>query len=375
MSSLINSQNARILLEIDSEILKKNIKAIQQKIIPSKVMAVVKANAYGLGIENIAPICFEEGILDFGIAEVKESFFLRKRFQDKINIYVLGSVFEEEMEDLVTQDIIIPIDRIGLAKTINDVAQKQNKIASVQILIDSGMGRLGCLPKDFVALLETIEALSHLDLVGIYSHLSNANQTNDPYTQEQITTFDNLIKNTPSNSSLSLHLANSDGINNYSQSYYDMVRTGINLYGVFDLKGKQAYSLEPTLTLKTHLIAKRKLPKGHGVGYGVTYKLPQEATVGTLPIGYADGSPMALGNKGEVLIRGKRCRIIGRVSMDYITVDLTPVSDECQVNDEVILLGKRKEEQITVEDWAKIKNTHPYDILCGLGERVKKILV
>ncbi len=169
-----------------------------------------------------------------------------------------------------------------------------------------------------------------------------------------------------------LHMANSDAINNFPEAYFDMVRTGINLYGVFELQGRQAYALKPTLTLKTTLLARRRLPAGHSVGYGCTHTLFENTWVGTVPAGYADGLPLAASNSGWVLIRGKRCPIIGRVSMDYITVNLNGCP-RAAVGDEVVMVGQSGSEFITVEDWARVKQTHPYEIICSLGPRVQRL--
>jgi alanine racemase len=169
-----------------------------------------------------------------------------------------------------------------------------------------------------------------------------------------------------------VHLANSDGINNFPDAYFNMVRTGINLYGVFDLLGFQAYKLSPSLTLKSTLLERRLLPAGFTIGYGGTHALFRDTWVGTLPAGYADGVPLAASNSGYVLIRGQACPIIGRVSMDYLTVDLTPCP-KAQVGDEVVLVGRSGKREFTIEDWARIKQTHPYDIICSLGQRVERV--
>jgi alanine racemase len=169
-------------------------------------------------------------------------------------------------------------------------------------------------------------------------------------------------------------MANSDGINNFPSSYADLVRTGINLYGVFDLKGKQAYPLAPSLTLKTTLLARRRLKAGHSIGYGCTHTLSKDTWVGTVPAGYADGIPLAASNSFFVLIAGKRCPIIGRVSMDYITIDLSACPN-ARVGDLVVLVGESGRASISIEDWARVKQTHPYEIICSLGPRVERVFV
>jgi alanine racemase len=150
-----------------------------------------------------------------------------------------------------------------------------------------------------------------------------------------------------------------------------LVRTGINLYGVFDLLGHRAYRLRPSLTWTSRLIARRKLEKGASIGYGCTHILKKATWVGTIPAGYADGIPLAASSKGHVLIRGVRCPILGRVSMDYLTIDLSPVP-KAKKGDSVVLVGRSGQQEITVEDWARLKGTHPYDIICSLGARVQR---
>jgi alanine racemase len=167
-------------------------------------------------------------------------------------------------------------------------------------------------------------------------------------------------------------MANSDGINNFPDSYFNLVRTGINLYGVFDLPGFRVYRLAPCLSLKSRLIARRRLPAGTTIGYGCTHVLSRNAWVGTVPAGYADGVPLAASNSGFVLIRGRACPIIGRISMDYLTVDLAPCPS-ARVGDAVVLVGKSGTRAVTIEDWARLKHTHPYDIICSLGKRVERL--
>jgi alanine racemase len=195
-------------------------------------------------------------------------------------------------------------------------------------------------------------------------------------TEGQIEKFLNLLENLSSKgiSFSKIHIANSDAINNFPMTYhtpFNYVRTGINIYGSFDNEGQRILNLEPILTLKTKLAAVRTLPAGMTLGYGCTYKLMKDTRVGTIAAGYADGLPLALSNRGYVIINGSLCPVLGRVSMDYTTVSLEDAPD-AKIGDEVICLGGEGPRSISVDDWAQIKGTHAYEIICSFGTRVAR---
>ncbi len=365
---MIKNAPSRVWIEIDLKKIEKNFKTISKTVYPAKVMAVLKANAYGLGIYPIANRLKKAGLSRIGVAEIKESMPVKKL---SLPIQIIGGLLPQEVEMAVRANIICPVCDLATAKMINDFSIKHNKKTKVHVLVDTGMGRLGIPVNDFTAVYKSITSLSNLKIEGIYSHFANANNPKHPQSKSQLKKFMELLGQLNSQPRL-VHIANSDGINNFPASYFSMVRTGINLYGVFDLSGGKAYKLLPTLTLKTRLIAKRVLPKGHNIGYGCSYKLNKETLVGTIAAGYADGIPYGGSNKGQVLVGGKRCNIIGKISMDYITIDLTPASN-AKLGCEVVIFGKAGKEEITVENWAKIKGSHPYDIICSLGNRVERV--
>jgi alanine racemase len=334
-------------------------------------MAVLKANAYGLGAVPVAEALVAAGADRLGVAELKEAARLVKRFP--VPVQIVGGMLASEIPDCVRLGVVCPIPDLDTAKALSREARKQGRKAKAHIKVDTGMGRLG-FPhfrayQDILACMK----LPGIEFEGIYSHFPNANNPMHGKSQEQIGLFRALIGRLRSAGITFplVHMANSDGINNFPGAYFNLVRTGINLYGVFDLSGLRSYKLAPSLALKTALIAKRRLPAGYTIGYGCTHTLFRDTWVGTVPAGYADGVPLAASNSGEVLIRGKACPIIGRVSMDYLTVDLNGCPSS-RVGDEVVLVGKSGRREITIEDWARIKQTHPYDIICSLGERVER---
>ncbi|MEO6095053.1 MAG: alanine racemase [Fibrobacteria bacterium] len=363
---------SRVRLEVNLKSIHRNFTQIQKTVKPAKIMAVLKANAYGLGALPIAEVLVEAGADRLGVAELKEAAQLVKRF--RLPVQIIGGVLASEVPDCVRLGIVCPVPDLATARIISRQARKLGKRAKVHIKVDTGMGRLGIPHFQAFRDIREIRKLPGLILEGIYSHFPNANNPLHGKTLEQLVLFRQLLAELEGVDIRfpMVHMANSDGINNYPEAYFNLVRTGINLYGVFDLSGLRTYKLSPSLTLKTSLIAKRLLPAGYTIGYGGTHTLFRDTWVGTVPAGYADGVPLAASNSGQVLIRGRACDIIGRVSMDYLTVDLNGCPDS-KVGDQVILIGKSGRREITIEDWARIKQTHPYDIICSLGNRVERV--
>jgi alanine racemase len=363
---------SRVQLEVGLGSIRRNFAQIQKTVKPAKVMAVLKANAYGLGALSVAEALVTAGADRLGVAELKEAAQLVKRF--KVPIQIIGGLLASEVQACVRLGVVCPVPDLATAKLISREAKKQGKTARIHIKVDTGMGRLGIPHFQAFRDIRDIRKLPRLELEGIYSHFPNANNPMHGKTKEQLGLFRALLAELEGVGIgfPLVHMANSDGINNYPESYFNLVRTGINLYGVFDLSGLRSYRLSPSLTLKTSLIAKRRLPAGYTIGYGCTHTLFRDTWVGTVPAGYADGVPLAASNSGQVLIRGKACNIIGRVSMDYLTVDLNGCPDS-KVGDPVVLVGKSGKREITIEDWARIKQTHPYEIICSLGNRVERL--
>lgn len=366
---------ARVRLEIDLGAVRTNFLRIRRTVKPARVMAVLKADGYGLGALPLAEMLARAGVDRFGVAELNEAEALKKKFP-RIPVHILSGLLEREIPGCVRRGIVCPVPDERTARLISREAVRQSKRATVHIKVDTGMGRLGIPYGEAIAAIRRIVRLPGLRLEGICSHFASANLPRNGQTREQIRRFRGVVDALAAEGIRFelVHMANSDGINNFPESHFDLVRTGINLYGVFDLQGNRAYRLVPTLALKSTLLSRRRLPAGSTIGYGATHTLFRDTWVGTVPAGYADGVPLAAGNSGHVLIRGKPCPLIGRVSMDYITVDLTPCP-AAREGDDVVLVGKKGREELTIEDWARIKQTHPYEIICSLGQRVERVYV
>ena len=360
----------RVSLEVDLDLLAENFQAIRRRVAPAEVMAVIKANAYGLGVNTIAEVLKNNGAEYFAVADVNEAIEIHHH---GLPIQILGNVFPDEISDAVKYDLICPLNNFETAEAINAEAVRRNKIIRGAITIDTGMGRIGMLGKDaFDEIVKINNNLKNIEIFGIYSHFSTSWKLNDEYTHQQISILSELVKqlqhiniNIPR-----VYIAASGGIANYPEAFsapFNLVRAGITMYGYCD-----SWELAHIAQLKARLIAVRELPVGSYVGYNKLFRLHKNSRIGTIAAGYADGIPLALTNRGYVLVNGAYCPIVGRISMDYTTILLDNAPD-AKAGDEVVFFGKQKNSEISIRQWAEAKNTHLHDILCAIGPRVKRI--
>lgn len=368
----------RVVVEIDLQALVRNYRKIAAHVKPMDVLCVLKANAYGLGVAAYAKALVEAGCTQFGVAEPYEALELLKVLKGRagIEVQMLSSVLPDEIPEMVKAGVILPMTDLAEAKLVSAAAVKAKRTAKVHFKLDTGMGRLGILAKDALGTIRAVKALPGLDCEGIFSHCPMAYEPKDPFTAKQIKLFTSIVAACAKEGIRfkKVHMAASDAINNFPETAkapFTLVRTGINLHGSFDPYGRKALKVEPVLTLKTRVAQVRELPAGTTLGYGRTWCLNAPAKVATISAGYADGLPLALTNRGFVFIGGRRCKIVGRISMDYTTVDVTDVPG-VKAGDEVICFGKCGRDAITPDDWAALKGTHAYDIICSLGTRVQR---
>ena len=380
----------RVVVEIDLKALVRNYRKIAAHVKPAKVLCVLKANAYGLGVADYAKALASAGCTMFGVAEPYEALELLRvlapagssvnsRKAGATEVQMLSSVLPDEVEPMVKAGVILPVIDVATAKLISAAAVKAKVVAKVHFKLDTGMGRLGILAKDALAVMREVKKLPNLDCEGVFSHFPMAYDPKDPFTKRQIKIFKSIVAAAEKEGFKfkKVHISASDGINNFPETAkkpFTVVRTGINLHGSFDPHGRKALKVEPVLSLKTRVAQVRELPAGTTLGYGRTWCLNAPTKVATISAGYADGLPLALTNRGFVFIGGKRCKIIGRISMDYTTVDVSGVPD-VKPGDEVVCFGKCGKDSITPDDWAALKGTHAYDIICSLGNRVQRIAI
>lgn len=370
----------RVWVEIDLDALRRNYAKIAAHAKPAKVLCVLKANAYGLGVSDYARALAETDCAGFGVAEPFEALELQKvlrRLGAPKDVQILSSILPDEIDEMVKAGVTLPAIDVATARLISSAAVRRRKTAKVHLKLDTGMGRLGVPVADAPAVLREIAALPGLDIEGVFSHFPMAYDPEDPFTLRQIEAFKRFLAEARREGVAfrKVHIAASDAINNFPQcakSPFNMVRTGINLHGSFDPNGRKALKVEPVLALKTRVAQVRSLPAGTTLGYGRTWCLREPTRIATISAGYADGLPLALTNRGHVLINGAVCPVVGRISMDYATVDATGATG-VRAGDEVVCLGRSGRHVVTPDDWARLKGTHAYDIICSLGTRVQRL--
>lgn len=360
---------ARNTLEIRLDIIEANVRRLLLAVAPLKLIAVLKADAYGLGAGPIARACERAGANSIAVADLAEAMAIRP--YTSLPILINGDILAEEIPGAVAAGFIIPVSSDSKAKLVSEESARQGRAAHCHFEVDTGMGRLGVRLDKAESILEWAR-LPGIECAGLYSHFPHAYGDAD-FSSAQVRT---LLALHASLSSFGLkapmlHIANSDGIHNIPEAIrppMTHVRSGINLYGCFDEEGRRTFDLEEVLVLKSRLLAVRELPWGASLGYGRTCRLKQPTRVGTVPIGYADGLPLALSSgHGRFLVGGRSCSILGRISMDYTTINLDGVP-EAREGDEVICLGNG----IPIGEWSRAKKSISYEILCGIGGRVKR---
>ncbi len=373
VSGLPQPDFRRVRLEIDLGAIRRNFQRIAGFVHPASAIAVLKANAYGLGVKPVAETLQKAGANGFGVAELHEALEL---IPLGLPVQILGNLLPEEIPAAAAHGIELPAGDLDMCRHLSRAAAKCGKTVKCHIAVDSGMGRLGCNISEAAALVHEARKLPGLDIIGIFSHFPQAYIQNDLFTLEQIGKMKKLVETLAADGITfsQVHMAASDGISNYPQCArppFTRVRAGLNLYGYYDDQVQHAMPLEPVVSLKTYLASVRTIPAGASVGYGRTHRLPVDTKVGVVAAGYADGLPLALSNRGYLLVRGVLCPILGRISMDYTSISLANVPDACW-GDEVVCFGTQQDQAIPINHWAGLKGTHVYDILCSVGSRVKR---
>ncbi len=367
-------ETARVRLEIDLAKIRRNFSEIRRRVAPAGLMAVLKANAYGLGVLPVAETVRSAGAAAFGVAEINEALEL---FPLGVDVQILGNLLPWEIGPAVAHDMICPVANLEVARALENEAERQDRRVRCAVSVDSGMGRLGLLADSCLEEILAMRQFGRLDFTGIYSHCSNAFVRGDEYTRSQFRRFRKLLAMLEARGMTfpRVHIAASDALNNYPESTgepFNFARTGINMYGYYDNEVSRSMPLEPAVELKTVLSSVRVLPAGSSIGYGRMCRLQKPMRVGTVAAGYADGMPLALSNRGYLLCNGVLCPVLGRISMDYTTVSLEG-APQARVGDEVVCFGRQGDMEIPLEQWAQLKGTHAYELLCSVGTRVRRV--
>lgn len=368
----------RVIAEINLDNIAHNVREIKKKTGNSvKLLAVVKADAYGHGAVEVSKVALYNGADWLGVAECDEGVQLRRN-----NIFVpvllLGYTPEAKIDEVILNGLTQTIFSFETAEAFSHAAARLNKTAQIHIKIDTGMGRIGFLPcKESVDKIVKISQLPNIDITGIYTHFAASDEKDKSFSYEQYNKFKCIAEETERSIGKSIlkHAANSGAILDLPDFYLDMVREGIILYGLYPSEDvSHDIDIRPAMSIKTHVSFIKTLEKGISVGYGRTYFTDKETVVATIPVGYADGYSRLLSNRARVIIGDKLVPVIGNICMDQFMTDIS-MAGEIKPGDEVILIGEKNGVSITADELAKLQGTISYEILCGIGKRVPRVYI
>jgi alanine racemase len=360
-------------VEINLKKLSDNLNVIKNEIGDRKIMAVVKANAYGHGLVEISKHLEKEGIDYLGVAFIEEALILREA-KIKTPILVLGGLDNNQIDMFLENDVTITGSSIEKLKAISTRAKKLNSVARVHLKVDTGMGRIGVQWNRIKPFFKIAFQLPNINIEGIFSHFVSSSLDLE-LTKIQLKRFSKALKvldNYTDRDKLTIHLSNSGGVaNQIKNTSFDMIRSGISLYGYSPIPKFQK-ELKPIMTFKTKVSYFKVLEKGSTVGYDATYITKERTRIITLPVGYADGYVRSLSNKGRVIIRDKEYPIAGRICMDQCMVDIGP-KGEAYNGDDVLLWGNDGKNSIDLWEVSKLADRSIYDMLCGISQRVPRV--
>lgn len=365
-------QQQRVWAEIDLDAIRHNLARARFAAGEGKgLMAIVKANAYGHGAVPLAWFLSTQGVQSLGVGDSGEAIELR-RAGISIPIVILGAVVRGELADVVAHDISVTVHSSERVRLLEREARRANRPTGVHLKVDTGMGRLGCTPGRVVEIARLVHASAFLHLEGLCTHFSSA-AAGSEFTARQVSLFEDVTR-ALEHEGIPIpcrHAASSATLLRGMARHLDMARPGLALYGLAPTADLQE-GLRPALSLKTQVIFLKDFGPGTSIGYERQHITSQHTRIATLPVGYHDGYPFRLGGRGEVLIRGRRAPVVGRVSMDYLSVDVGHIPG-VSVGDEVVLLGHAGEETVSAIELAERAGTIPYEILTRLGKRVERV--
>jgi alanine racemase len=335
---------------------------------------MIKANGYGHGAAAIAPTLVDAGSDAFGVATLEEGVELR-RAGIQTPILVLAGIYADQLEDFFTHRLTPVVHDLANLKQLDAIVDKHGATLNAHLKIDTGMGRLGLPAAETTAWIAEIKKLRALKIEGVFSHFSQAESVDGAYTRKQLDVFARAIEQLRAAGLAAplIHFANSAATITLPAAYFDMVRPGIMLYGVYPSAAMvEQIELRRVLTWKSAILQLKRVSAGTAVSYGQTFVTQRESLIATLPVGYADGCARSLSNRGQVLVRGERAPVVGRVCMDLTMLDVTDIRNVRQ-GDEVVLLGRQGDAEISADEMAAWANTISYEILTSIGARVPRI--
>jgi alanine racemase len=377
INNLVISSNGGVRAtwaEVNLTRLSLNLKAIQKHVAPAKVMVVLKANAYGHGLPEVARHLSSQA--DYiGVAVLEEGVYLRE-LGVTTPIIILGGIWGDQVPQYIQNNLTLTASSVERLEQIDNVAGHMGKMVRVHLKIDTGMERIGVHYYSAQTIQETALKCKNVEVEGIFSHFANSDAPDLTQTHLQLERFNEVLR-FYENHSLPTpirHMANSAAIVRLPESHYDMVRPGILLYGVYPSRGvARIIQVDPALEWKSRVVYFKEIKPGHPVSYGSTWQSDHPVRIVTLPVGYGDGYFRSLSNKTQVIIRGKKYQQVGSVCMDQMMVNIE--SDSAFNGDEVILIGESGNEVVSAQDLADWAGTIPYEILTNINTRVPRIYI
>jgi alanine racemase len=359
------TETYRCWAEIDRAALRHNARVAKERIGSAELLAVVKANAYGHGMVEFARTLADEAKL-FGVANLEEAVALRAELPHPIMI--LGPALSEEFPGIVKNQFIPTVSNLAEAEAFSRIGP-----VPINFKIDTGMGRMGAVEDEAIGIFKRVAALPGVEIHSVSTHMPVSNEDAD-YTRDQLARFRNIVARMREAvpGTYKAHVLQSAGTLAFNETPHEIVRAGIILHGISPLPEMQKL-LRPALTWKTRIALVRDMPKGSSISYGRTFVTPRAMRVATLTAGYADGYPRHLSNVGAgILVRGRRCPLLGRVTMDLIVIDVSDVA-ETAVGDEAVLLGRQGSEEISCQELADLAGTITWEIVTRIGARVRRV--
>ncbi len=360
--------------EIDLDAMRHNLRVIKGFLGENvKIMAVVKANAYGHGISAVSRALVEGGIDYLGVATADEAMKLRDKGIN-VAVLVLGAVLEEEADVCVRNNITLTLGDRELLGALRRIHERTSSRPKVHVKVDTGMGRIGVWHETAMDLIREARDCGCVEIEGVYTHFSSAAR-DKMFTKMQLSFFEKVKSDMEAEKIKArfYHASSSIAVLDWEEAHFNLARPGIMLYGVCPKKNlSEKIGLKPVMSLKTRIVYLKDVPPGRSISYGRTYITQKDTKIATIPIGYADGYSRILSNKAEALVRGKYVRVVGMVTMDQTLLDVGDVPD-VKVGDEVVLIGEQQGENIHIEKIAKLSGTIPYEILSQITDRVPRV--
>lgn len=370
-------ENSYNCVTISSAALQHNYNYIKSKVAADvKVMAMVKADGYGHSMIQAAKAFADVGCDCFGVAELGEAVKLRKAGISG-RIFVMLGFEDDEVGSFFEHDLTPVVYNYNSARSLSDKALHTGVQIGVHIKVDTGMGRLGVMVENLAEFVDTLEGLQGISIAGIMSHFPESDNPESGSTEKGFTAFSRVCTGLKNRIKGVCHIANSGAVLNFPNTHCDMVRAGIALYGyhpagLVHCDSLSAEGLIPAMSFSSKVLQVKTVPEGTGISYGLTYITHRETRIAVLPVGYEDGYSRILSNRGEVLIRGQRAPIRGRICMNICMVDVTDIS-EAAAGDDAVFLGTQGAETITADDIAEKMGSISYEVLCLLGNNNQRV--